>query len=124
MSHGGSASDSEEVFCDSQLRWMSTDYSSPCSEGDPPVKRGTAQATCQETVSLCGVSVQFGCDRLFHGRRFPTSEIGLGQHVWDPCLRAKRQSPEALAIDRAPLGHTLCRPGWLGKQLPHRDRVD
>ena len=41
----------KRFLCDSQLRWMSTDYSSPCSEGDPPVKRGTAQATCQETVS-------------------------------------------------------------------------
>ena len=71
-------------------------------------------------VSHCGVSVQFWRDRLFHGRRFPTSEIDLGQHVWDPCLRAKRQSPEALAIDRAPLGHTLCRPGWLPKQLASR----
>ena len=39
-------------FFDWQFRWMSTDYSSPCSEGDPPVKRGTAQATCQESVSL------------------------------------------------------------------------
>ena len=71
-------------------------------------------------LSLCGVSVQFGCDRLFHGRRFPTSKIDLAQHVLDSRLRAKRQSPEALAIDRAPLGHTLCRPGWFPKQLASR----